>query len=71
MFELVSQSPLTPLEMWQLVAVLISTVFVVGVAMVGLWSLFGPVAGEPEPRPNRRLSHIERLVKTGSLKRML
>ena len=35
-----SLAPLTPLELWQLVAVIIATLFLASVCMIGLWSLF-------------------------------
>lgn len=57
MFEL-SNAPLTPLELWELVAVIIATLFLAAIAMVGLWTLFGP---EPY-RENRRLTRIQRIV---------
>ena len=47
-----SLAPLTPLELWQLVAVVIATLFLASVCMIGLFSLFGPV----KPRKNVRLS---------------
>ena len=53
-----SLSPLTPVELWQLVAVVIVSLFLASVCMVGLWTLF-----RTEPRENKRLSRIQHLVR--------
>lgn len=55
------------LNTYEIVAVTIATLFLASLAMMGLWVCFGP----QEPRQNRKLTNVERLVKTRSLKRVL
>ena len=52
-------STLTPLEWWEIVAVVIATLFLSVVCMVGLWSL---TSSQYPPRQNYRLSRIQQIV---------
>jgi len=55
------------LNAFEIAAVMISTLFFVGVAVAGLYYCWGDCA----PRQNRKRSEAEKLAKRGTIKRVL